>query len=204
MLKKILKIGVAIIGILILFNVISVIGKQESSANKTDDPHKPKIASDIRQQPTKMRQNWEMSSSKSEIDDTIGYTIICDAEAPVSKRNLIKGIPHFVIRYKEGRTTAHISYPFFLSNQKMPVTIRFDSDEAITDDWDISTSNDAVFMPYPIADLLQMIEDSKKMVVRLTPFGESPVTSTFKISGFRSIVSDNVIALLKSGDHVSQ
>ena len=187
-----------------MLNVISVMGKQKSSVNTTENQHKPHVESDTMQQQPKKRHNWEISSSKSEIDDTVGYTIICDADAPVSKHNFIKGVPRFVIRYKEGRTTAHISYPFFLSNQKMPVTIRFDSYEAITDDWDISTSNDAVFMPYPIADLLQIIESSKKMVVRLTPFGESPVTSTFKISGFRSVVPNDVIAILKSGDNVSQ
>ena len=87
----------------------------------------------------------------------------------------------------------------YLGNDKMPVTVRFDGDEAITDDWGCSTDGKAVFSPFPFSDFLETVLTSKRLVVRLTPYGESPETATFDISGLADVLDDEVRAAFDCG-----
>lgn len=142
------------------------------------------------------RTTWEVRKDKSPIDDSLTVSIRREAEHPVSG-GFRKSHPVLILRHKEGVSEAYVSWPMYLGNDKLPVTVRFDSDEAITENWGCSTDGKAVFSPFPFSDFLQMILTSKRLVVRLTPFGENPETATFDISGFSDCVDDEVLGVLK-------
>lgn len=148
---------------------------------------------------TDERKTWEIENEKSPIDDSITYTIRREANAPV-RGGFKKVRPVLIIRHKEGKSEAYVSWPMYLGNDKLAVTIRFDNDEAITEDWGCSTDRKAVFSPFPFADFLEMVLTSRSLVVRLTPYGESPETATFDISGFSECVSGDVLDVLRQGN----
>lgn len=133
------------------------------------------------------RKTWALEKSKSPIDDTTTYTITRAAKSPVSC-GFSRSPAVLVIRQKEGTSEAYISWPMYLGSSKMPVTVRFDDDDAITQDWNTSTDGKAVFSPFPFEDFFGCVLLGRRLVVRLTPFGESPETAIFDISGLAGIL----------------
>lgn len=129
---------------------------------------------------------WVISESKSEIDDSMGYTLICDGNELVGWR---KEKPSLVIRYMEGKSSFYIVFPMYIGSNKTTVTIRFDSDEAITETWNISTDGHAVFAPWSAREVVNSLLASQKMIVRLTPYGESPITCTFHVTGLNNVIA---------------
>ena len=52
----------------------------------------------------------------------------------------------------------------------------------MTEDWECATDGKAVFSPFPFGDFWGMVKDSRRLVIRLTPYGESPATVSFNLS----------------------
>lgn len=144
------------------------------------------------------RKTWELWKDKSPLDDSTVYTVRREAESPV-RGGFRKSPPVLILRSKEGKCEAYISWPLYISRDKLPVSVRFDSDEAVTEEWNCSTDGKAVFSPFPFQDFLDMVLNSKRLVVRLTPFGENPETATFDISGFADIIDTDTLEALKGG-----
>lgn len=144
------------------------------------------------------RTTWEVHKEKSPLDDSLTVSIRREAESPVHG-GFRKSPAVLILRHKEGKSEAYVSWPMYLGNDKMPVTVRFDGDEAITDDWGCSTDGKAVFSPFPFSDFLETVLTSKRLVVRLTPYGESPETATFDISGLADVLDDEVRAAFDFG-----
>ena len=144
------------------------------------------------------RKTWEVWKDKSPLDDSTVYTVRREAESPV-RGGFRKSPPVLILRHKEGKCEAYISWPLYLSSDKLPVSVRFDSDDAVTDDWNCSTDGKAVFSPFPFQEFLDIVLNSKRLVVRLTPFGESPETATFDISGLADMIDADALAALKGG-----
>ena len=144
------------------------------------------------------RKTWEVWKEKSQIDDSTIYTIRREAEEPV-RGGYRKTPPVLILRHKEGKSEAYVSWPMYISNDKLPVTVRFDGDEAVTEDWNCSTDGKAVFSPFQFSDFLGMVLESKRLVVRLTPFGKSPETAIFDISGLADSLDSDALAALKGG-----
>ena len=129
---------------------------------------------------------WVISESKSKIDDSVSYTLICEGDELVGWR---KEKPGLVIRYLEGKSSFYIVFPMYLGSREATVTIRFDSDEAITETWNISTDGHAVFAPWSAREVINSLLPSQKMIVRLTPYGESPITCTFHVTGLKDVIA---------------
>ncbi len=151
-------------------NVIAASDNQDAEQNKTQ------------------RNNvcWVMSESKSKIDDSACYTLICEGNELLGWR---KEKPELVIRYMEGKSSFYIVFPMYLGSNEATVTIRFDSDEAITETWNISTDGHAVFAPWSARDVINSLLSSQKLIVRLTPYGESPITCTFHVTGLKDVIA---------------
>ncbi len=204
----------AIVCLLLMFVGTALDGDTNAATNRRSDSLPPRTVSTTRvsngyeqktpsnssiQEENQRKENWFFSSDISEIDDSVQYFASCSAQGKV-KKGLSEGVPTFMVRFSEGKTTMYISYPFFLSTQEMPVTFRFGDYEASTEQCGISTDHKAVFLPYSFADFLDTIDEVSKIVVRLTPYGESPVTSVFDVAGFRDVVPQKAIDAMLSGD----
>lgn len=123
---------------------------------------------------------WEYRQEQSPIDDSTTHVLRHDSAEVVGSFD--KEPAGLIIRQKEGRREVYISWPSFIGSRSVPVTVRFDKDEAVTDDWNCSTDGRAAFSPFPFADFWEMVKTSRKLTMRLTPYGESPKTVTFDLS----------------------
>lgn len=123
---------------------------------------------------------WSFEREQSSIDDSTTYTLSRASVEVVGKYK--KAPAELIIRRQEGKNEVFITWPSHLAVRKVPVTVRFDKDEAVTEDWGCSTDGKAAFSPFPFADFWGMVKDSRHLTVRLIPYGENPQTVTFDLS----------------------
>ena len=164
---------------LFLFVVGSAIETTRESAKRAHSANAERVKSG---EPAPAQSAWKYSTQRSPIDDTTTHILRCKSVEEVDG-GIRSGHAVLIIRRKEGADEAYIKWPGFVGTRETPVTVRFDKDEAITEDWGCATDGKAVFSPFPFDDFWGMVKDSRQLVVRLTPYGESPATVTFKLSG---------------------
>lgn len=127
---------------------------------------------------------WQTQTDISPIDDskTLIMTLTANEELKVGHKSVT---PTLILRYKEGIIELFISYgDVFIGTDSTVVTTRVDKQEAITQPWGISTNHSAVFEKSS-SKLTTTMNGASTLVVRLTPYGESPVTTSFDITGFK-------------------
>jgi type VI secretion system protein VasI len=81
----------------------------------------------------------------------------------------------------------YINWGVFIDSQSHEVTIRIDADEAVSDSWSVSTDHTATFYTGDRKAYFEALNKAKKLVVRTTPYGESPVLTTFNVAGFSNV-----------------
>jgi type VI secretion system protein VasI len=94
-----------------------------------------------------------------------------------------------VVRCQNARTEAFINWSSFLGSDNLDVTSRIDKSAAVTTSWNISTDHKASFVPQASA-MLSKFDGAFSFVVNLTPYGESPVTAIFDITGSSDAFKD--------------
>lgn len=139
------------------------------------------------------KRTWQVTKKKSPIDDSTTYIVTREAEERVG---IAHDHPKLVIRRDEDASDVYIVWPCQLASSKIPVTIRFDSHEAITEEWTTSTTGKSAFSPFVFGELLNSLLNSKRLVVRLTPYGKSPETVTFDLSGLADVFDEDMVAAL--------
>jgi type VI secretion system protein VasI len=129
---------------------------------------------------------WVVSGERSKIDDSPTVTALLAASQPIGI-GYRQASPTIVARCKEGDIDVYIVWDVFIGTGDQQVTMRLDSDDARVDTWSVSTDHKATFYAGDRNVLLEALTKAKKLVVRTTPFGESPVITTFNISGFANV-----------------
>ena len=129
---------------------------------------------------------WEVSTDLSKIDDSTSVTALLTASQPIGA-GYKQAIPTAVARCKEGDLDFYIVWGMFIGSSKHPVTMRLDSDDAGIENWSVSTDHKATFYSGNVNVLFEALTKAKKLVVRTTPYGESPVITSFDISGFSNV-----------------
>ena len=158
-------------------------------SNSGEDQRETSISS----RATQESPHWIVSSKKSPIDDSITCIAEIDAVQYSSDDRNAQKRPTLILRNAEGRVEAYIVWTRYLANSKIEVTVRFDNDKAVVDDWSTSTKGDAVFSPFPFGDFFDRVLDSKKLVVRLTPYGRNTETAIFDVSGLSGALGSSAI-----------
>ena len=126
----------------------------------------------------------KISRDKSAIDDSPVVIISCESKEKYSYHDEAR----LVIRYKEGEKSVYVNFGEYLGSDSIDVTTRFDSMQAETTKWSLSTDRKAAFFGGDISRFVNSLSYSNKLVVRATPYSESPRTYTFDISNFRELV----------------
>jgi type VI secretion system protein VasI len=129
---------------------------------------------------------WEVSTDRSKIDDSTSVTALLTASQPIGT-GFRQASPTAVARCKEGDLDFYIVWDVFVGSGKHPVTMRLDADDARIESWSVSTDHKATFYSGNVNVLFEALTKAKKLVVRTTPFGESPVITSFDISGFANV-----------------
>jgi type VI secretion system protein VasI len=150
--------------------------------------------------PSKVEKNaagkWTMTREISPLDDKAILILSLVSEEPV-KAGYKTGHPALFIRYKEGLLECFINYGFFLGTTTTLVTTRLDKNEPKTHDWNVSSDHKAIFYPSGVNWFVKSMTNSTSLIVRLTPHGESPVTSSFDISGLAQAI-EPIFSLMQS------
>ncbi len=184
--------GIALRCILCIAGCLFIGGAITQAVNETNKASIRHRAGRDSEKPNE-RVTWRVTKKQSPIDDSYTVVISRDAEAPVSS-GFKKERPTLIMRKQEGKREVYILFPMYLGSSKIPVTVRFGSNEAITEDWGTSSSGKAVFSPFPFEDFFAMVKSSNKLVVRLTPFGENPETVVFGLEGLDDMLKDSVVS----------
>jgi type VI secretion system protein VasI len=139
---------------------------------------------------------WAMKTETSPLDDKAILILSLVSEEPV-KAGYKTGHPVSFIRYKEGRLECFINYGFFLGTTTTLVTTRLDKNEPKTHDWDVSSDHKAIFYPSGVNWFVKSMANSTSLIVRLTPYGESPVTTSFDLTGLAQAI-EPIFSLMQS------
>lgn len=130
--------------------------------------------------------NWRITTDVSPLDDSKSVFCFLDADASVRVGyDTIK--PTLIIRYKEGELDGYISYDTFLGSDTISVTLRFGTESAEQATWGISTDHKAAFIRGDIGHFLNRLGRVDSLIVRVTPYSESPVTISFSPQGIDKI-----------------
>lgn len=136
-------------------------------------------------EPTK--GEWVTGTSVDPMTDAAVYS----ASLPFRVSNgRVPKIVVLLVRCKNNKTEMLIDWNSYLGNSEVPTTFRVDKEAAKTTRWSISTNNRAAFYPSSPVSLLKKMADGTSFVASVTPYGESPVTAVFNISGAAAALAD--------------
>ena len=128
---------------------------------------------------------WRIEIETSQIDDT--ETVIAFIEANEKVRSAFNNYtPTLIVRYKEGELDAYISTNDFLGLDEIAYTVRYGKQKAMDAYANISTDSKAFFIRNP-KDFINKIAEVDKVLFRLTPYGENPITFTFDTAGIKEV-----------------
>lgn len=130
---------------------------------------------------------WSVRSETSPIDDSVNVVLSVRSEDSVrSGYDTVR--PSLFIRCSENKTNVFLNWNLYLGLDSTRMLVRFDSEEASTDTWTISTSNKAVFVRGSDIDFAKKMMGHEKLLTQITPYGESPVMATFPIAGLSEAI----------------
>ena len=126
---------------------------------------------------------WDVDIEINPIDDSKTVVLSVGSSSGVS----FFGKPGaFVLRCKSNKTDAYISWGNLLGPRAFVVS-RIGKEEAKRKEWHLSTNRKSSFHPTPVSFIKNMIGHDA-LVAQITPFGKSPVTATFNISGLENAI----------------
>ena len=131
--------------------------------------------------------NWYVSSKTSQIDDSKKITLILEADDSITTA-FGKVTPSLVIRCSEAETNVFIGWKVYLGLDQTEILTRFDSTQAQTKTWSISTDHKAAFVQGSDVAFAKKMMNHGKLLAQVTPYAEVPVTATFNIEGLREAI----------------
>jgi type VI secretion system protein VasI len=96
-----------------------------------------------------------------------------------------------VLSCEDGTTDVYVIWRQYLGTYDLDVTWRVGSGEEMTELWSLSTDNEAIFAPEPVALIKSMMAD-ELFLIKTSPFDSGPVTLVFNTAGL-----ENEIAVLQ-------
>jgi len=139
-----------------------------------------------RETTTNAEGKWRTSTDKDPLTDKSVHYAMLEADEGRGRFGESIGL---IVRCKSGKTEAFINWNTFLGSDGLNVTSRIDKAPASNSYWTISTDHKASFMPQQVV-ILKRFEGASSYVVNLTPYGESPITAIFDITGASEAFKD--------------
>lgn len=124
---------------------------------------------------------WKTEIKVSPIDDSTNARIYLLANNTVSS-GVFEGRPALNIRCQEKKFEIFVLWKVFLGTEQIPMLSRLDSEPATTENWSASTDSEAVFAHNPQEWSKKYVEH-KKLLVQITPYNESPIMTSFDLTG---------------------
>lgn len=138
--------------------------------------------------------SWEVRETVSKIDDSKTIVLHATSKEVVAKQYGGHDTADLYIRCAEGATSLYfvLADNFLADTEEYgQVTYRVDNQKARTYSFSSSTDNKALGQwggQYAIP-VVKHLFDAQQVVVRITPYNESPVTVTFPVTGLRQAIA---------------
>jgi type VI secretion system protein VasI len=137
---------------------------------------------------TPVKSDWKVSVETSKLDDTTSVYMSVQSDEPVTNQYNQSKSGMLMLRCKENTTSAFLTFGghFMADIQgRGRVDYRIDDDEPGKIGMDVSTDNQALGLWNGGRSIgfIRRLKGGDKLLVRATPFNDSPVEMTFTISG---------------------
>jgi type VI secretion system protein VasI len=189
------KVAIGFLGVFLLAAVLPKTDTKSNHAANATSPESitaPVFSSPAPPDAPSPSGDWQISESKSEMDDSDTVTLSLIAESPIAGWPNQITTPHLIIRCQEHRT-ALIVYTGIAPNPELghfsTVTARIRLDDGPAQDNEVSESTDhkALFLPETVPFIKDLML-SHRMVFRFTPFSSPPAETTFALDGLAQAV----------------
>jgi len=90
-----------------------------------------------------------------------------------------------VLSCEGGVTDVYVIWRQYLGSYDLDVTWRVGSGEEVTELWSLSTDNEAIFAPEPVA-LIKSMMANEVFLIKTAPFGSGPETLVFNTAGLEA------------------
>lgn len=172
-------------------------------ANRNGPPQRSALASDSSPSPERSpsrpespkptapdpRGEWIVKTETSPIDDSTNVYLYLPAneEIPATLGTIR---PTMVVRCKEDHTDVFVNWGVYLGLDETRVLHRFDKLPAKTRTWNISTDREATFYRSSrgAVEMVRAMMEHDKLLLQVTPYGESPAMVTFDLRGLTDAV----------------
>ena len=137
---------------------------------------------------------WLVRRDTNPVDDT--QTVVASLRADSGQSRMGQPI-EFYARCQSNMTEVFVVWHDYVGDDSSDVydeykyvTVRVGDAPPREERWSVSTSNDATFAPSWAGDLLKEMLTADRLVLRLTPYSESPITAVFDTSGLDMALRD--------------
>ena len=180
--------GIGFVGLICVL-VIGVLIRNQLPA--TISTPKPTIAPTKTSTPKPFTGKWQVSTSKSDFDNSTTVALSLEAE------NYVKGwldttLPTLILRCKEREMNVYIKVGTQVDveyglDDAASVRVRFDQNQTFELVADESTDGDALFFRDPYGMIMWMLQ-SKEMTFGFTPFNADPAVTKFDLRGLSNVI----------------
>lgn len=131
---------------------------------------------------------WEISNSTSKVDDSQNVILMLQGNETI--RTTFSGMvtPTLFIACREKKTEVFVNWDIYLGLEQTRMLYRIDKQKAVNSSWNISSDTKAVFYSGRDIDFINALKGAEKLYVRITPYNESPVETTFDLAGLSEAV----------------
>jgi type VI secretion system protein VasI len=131
---------------------------------------------------------WSVNAETSPIDDSTNVDLSLASTSTIDGQFGSAAQPYLYVRCKERKTEVFVVWDVYLGIGETDVLNRLDDSPARTLEWSISTDYKATFYPGNDIAFARELQKHERLLLRVTPYGEKPVTATFDLAGLENAI----------------
>ena len=131
---------------------------------------------------------WSINKVQSKIDDSWNVFVSLNSTDTIRTRFGEQVYPSLNAMCREGKTYIYVDWGQFLGTNEIPMIQRIDSEKATQKTMLLSTDSKSVFYQGNAITFAKKLMDSKKVFLRVTPYGENSVDATFNLAGLSEAI----------------
>lgn len=123
---------------------------------------------------------WEVDVKANPVDDSKTVTLRLVEEGHAAA---------LILRCQRGKAEAYIGWSKFIGSDNTQILTRLGDAKAETRRWSISTDHKGTFYPADNVAFMNQLSAVDKFVAQVTPYGASPVTAVFDVTGLSKAIT---------------
>lgn len=161
--------------------------KEESDKDSSNSPSSHKSNNEDDREDT---GSWEVKEVTSDIDDSKNVLIAAQSINPVEGRFGRSSYPALIMACRENKTSLYIAWNTFIDTRARQVLYRLDKEPAHHINMPVSTDHKSTGLWNGVSSIpfIKKMLDSEKLLVRVTPYGENPITAKYDLKGLENAI----------------